>query len=267
MYKKLKELKKLIASLNSCVVAFSGGVDSAFLAKVVYDVLGKKSLAVTAVSPLYPEDELSEAKSLAKLIGIKHIIIKSNELKIKEFRDNPLNRCYYCKKELFSKLWKIANKFKMKHVIDGSTYSDINDFRPGIKALEELEVISPLKQVKLTKPEIRRLSKELGLRTWDKGSFACLASRFPYGTKITKKKLKMVEVSESFIKRLGIKQLRVRYHNKLARIEVSPKDFEIIMKNRDKIVKGLKKVGFFYITLDLLGYRTGSMNEPWIKRI
>lgn len=259
--RKFEKLKRILRSLESAVIAFSGGVDSSFLAKVAYDVLGDKAVAVTADSALYSEVE--EAKEIAKEIDIKHELFFTEELDIPEFSDNPPERCYYCKKELFSKLWEIAKQRGFKHVVDGTNYDDLGDYRPGMKASAELNVSSPLKDAKLTKSEIRELSKKLGLRTWSKPSMACLASRFPYGTHITHEKLSVVGEAEQFLRELGIKQLRVRHHENIARIEVLPEDMELLLKNgiRKKIVEKFKQLGYTYVTLDLSGYRTGSMNE------
>lgn len=258
---KSQRLNKLIKGMKSVLIACSGGVDSTFLVKVAYGVLGKNAIAVTAKSETYPKSELKEAIRLSKKIGIKHIIIESEETDIKGFKENSINRCYYCKKELFSKLKDIARKNGIKYVLDASNYDDIKDYRPGMIAAKELKVRSPLKEVKLTKKDIRVLSKNIGLETWDKPSFACLASRFPYHDKITKEKLKIIDRAENYLKKMGIKQLRVRYHRDIARIEVEKDDFSLLLKNSYKITNQLKKLGFNYITLDLQGYRTGSMNE------
>ncbi|HGJ66451.1 TPA: ATP-dependent sacrificial sulfur transferase LarE [bacterium] len=258
---KLNALKQIIKSLDSLVIAFSGGVDSTLLAKVAYEVLGDKAIAVTARSETYTKSELEDAIRIADEIGIKHEIIVSEELDIPEFSHNPTDRCYHCKKELLRKLKGIAESKGYKNVIEGANLDDTGDFRPGMKANAELGVVSPLKEAKLTKAEIRELSKQFGLPTWDKPSAACLASRFPYGTEITRDKLKIVGEAEAFLKSLGIVQLRVRHHDQIARIEVAEKDMIILFENRDKIVTKLKELGFKYVTMDLQGYRTGSMNE------
>ena len=243
------------------VIAFSGGVDSTFLVKVAYEVLGKNVIAVTAASSTYPKTELEEAKRLARLIGVRHIIVNSQETEVENFKRNPPNRCYYCKKELFSRLKEIAKKEKINYVLDGTNYDDLTDFRPGMKALRELNIISPLKDAKLTKEDIRNLSKLMNLDTWDKPACACLASRFPYGIRITKERLDRVEKAEAVIRNLGIRQLRVRYHNEIARIEVNKKDMQLLLEHSDSIVKKFKELGFIYVTLDMEGYRTGSLNE------
>lgn len=260
---KFQLLKDIIKEKGSAAVAFSGGVDSTFLVKVAYEVLGESLIAVTATSSTYPERELKEAIKYAKDMGVKHIIISSEELDIEGFASNPKNRCYFCKKELFTKIRDVALENGVKYVFDGSNLDDNGDYRPGMQAARELEVISPLKQAGLTKNDIRELSKELGLPTWDKPSFACLSSRFPYGHKITLPKLKMVDQAEQFLLDMGIKQVRVRHHGEIARIEVAPEEREQFfnIELMDKIGNKFKEIGFTYVTLDMLGYRTGSMNE------
>jgi uncharacterized protein len=258
---KLEALKDTLRSLESVVIAFSGGVDSTLLAKIAFDVLGDKALAVTARSETYTKSELEDAIKLAKKIGIKHEVIVSEELDIPEFSHNPANRCYYCKKELLKKLKEIAEAHDYKYIIEGANFDDTDDYRPGMRAVEEMGVRSPLKEVKLTKAEIRELSKQFGLPTWDKPSAACLASRFPYGTEITREKLNIIGNAEAFLKCFGIRQLRVRHHDQIARIEVAEKDMEILLQNREQIVSKLKELGFTYVTMDLQGYRRGSMNE------
>ncbi|MCG0274914.1 MAG: ATP-dependent sacrificial sulfur transferase LarE [Thermosediminibacteraceae bacterium] len=261
---KLEKLNNRIKELKRVIVAFSGGVDSTFLLKVCLDVLGKENvLAVTARSSTYPTREFEEAKKLAESLGANHEIIISEELEVPGFSDNPPERCYYCKKELFGKLLKMARERGFNYVLDGSNADDTGDFRPGMKAKDELGVLSPLKEAGLTKAEIRALSRKMGLPTWNKPSFACLASRFPYGEKITKEKLNRVEKAEDLLNSLGFVQYRVRSHGDLARIEVSPGEIERFFDKalREKVVAGLKELGFLYVSLDLAGYRTGSMNE------
>lgn len=269
MNTKLEILKENLKSHESVLIAFSGGVDSTFLLKVAYDVLQDKVIAVTATSSTYPKRELNEAKKYAKSIGVRHIIIESEELDIKGYSQNPVNRCYYCKKELYSKLKKVADENGIKYILDGSNFDDIGDYRPGMKAARELGVISPLKEAELTKEEIRTYSKEMGLPTWDKPSFACLSSRFPYGNEINSKKLKMVEDAEQFLLDLGFKQVRVRHHGEIARIEVAPderiKFFDLDVMN--KVGNKLKDIGYTYVTLDILGYKTGSMNAVLQKSV
>lgn len=261
---KLEKLKNLLQTYESVVVAFSGGVDSTFLSKVAFDTLKDKALAVTATSSTYPERELEEAKSLARKIGIRHTIIESEELDIPGFNKNPTNRCYYCKGELFGKLKVLADEKKLNHVLDGANFDDNSDYRPGATAAAELKVKSPLKECGFTKEDIRRFSKDLGLPTWNKPAFACLASRFPYGSTITKRGLQAVDQAESFIRSLGFEQVRVRHHDQIARIEIGKADMEKFFKNdtAEKVSSTLKKLGFFYVVLDIDGYRTGSMNLP-----
>ena len=258
---KLEQLKSNLKQMKCVAIAFSGGVDSTFLTKVAYDVLGENVVAVTASSSIFPKRELEEAKQFAKQIGMSHIITTSEETDIKNFSDNSLNRCYYCKKDLFSKMKKIAIENQIHYMLDGSNADDSLDYRPGMKALKELKIISPLIDVGLTKKEIRELSKNIGLETWDKPAFACLASRIPYGEKITKSKLKHVEKAEDFLSSLQCTQYRVRHHGDTARIEVLPDDFQKIFNHSSKIVDYFKKLGFSYVTLDLQGYKMGSLNE------
>ncbi|WP_326512681.1 ATP-dependent sacrificial sulfur transferase LarE [Clostridium intestinale] len=260
---KLELLKDIIRKKGSAAVAFSGGVDSTFLIRVAKEVLGDKLIAVTATSSTYPERELNEAIKYAKDFGVKHIIISSEELDIEGFASNPKNRCYYCKKELFTKVKEVALENGVEYVFDGSNLDDNGDYRPGMLAAKELLVVSPLKEAGLTKKDIRDLSKEYGLATWNKPAFACLSSRFPYGNKITLPKLKMIDQAEQFLLDMGIRQVRVRHHGEIARIEVAPEEREKFfnIEFMDKISSKFKKIGFIYTTLDIAGYRTGSMNE------
>ena len=260
MLKKLENLKSIIKNTGGAVVAFSGGVDSTFLLRVAAEVLADNVIAVTANSETYPKRELEEAKLFAKVQGIKHIVIETLELEIAGFADNPPDRCYYCKHELFSKLTDIAKSNGIKYVFDGSNYDDRNDHRPGMRAAKQLGVVSPLKEAQMTKEDIRELSREYGLSTWNKPSFACLSSRFPYGTKITPDKLVVIGEAEDFIRDLGFKELRVRHHDTIARIEVGKADLGRIVTFADEITAKLKSLGFLYVTLELSGYKTGSMN-------
>lgn len=263
MDEKLLKLNEILKSMGSVAVAFSGGVDSTFLLKVACDNLGDKVLAITASSSTFPEREMKEAIEFAKKIGAKHMVIKSEELDIEGFAKNPKNRCYYCKRELFSKMTAIASDNGYKFVLDGANADDIGDYRPGMTASKELGVRSPLLEAGLTKADIRRLSKEMGLPTWNKPSFACLSSRVPYGQEITAEKLNMIEQSEQFLLDHGFRQVRVRHHGDIARIEVSPDERERFfnLELMDAVSKKLQEIGFKYVTLDLKGYRTGSMNE------
>lgn len=263
IHDKYRVLQENLKALGSVAVAFSSGVDSTFLLKVAQEALGDKVIAVTASSCSFPKRELEEAKAFCEKNGIRQIIVESEELDIDGFRQNPKNRCYLCKHELFEKIWEIAKENGMNAVAEGSNMDDNGDYRPGLIAVKELGVSSPLRQAELSKAEIRELSKEMGLPTWDKQSFACLSSRFVYGETINEKKLGMVDKAEQLLLDMGFHQVRVRIHGNIARIEVLPGEIAKIVeeKNRMKIASKLKEYGFDYVTLDLLGYRTGSMNE------
>ena len=261
---KIEKLKEIFESMGKVLVAFSGGVDSTLLLRVAQDTLGVENvLAVTALSPLYPERELAGVKELIQTLGARHRLIQSNELEIPGFSKNPSNRCYYCKNKLFRELVEIAKEEAISFVVEGSTLDDDKDHRPGRMAIQELGIRSPLKEALFTKIEVRELSQELGLPTWDKPSFACLASRFPYGEEITEEGLKMVDEAEDFLFGLGFKQVRVRHYGNLARIEILKEEMARLMEGplREKVVSQLKKMGYLYITLDLQGFRSGSMNE------
>ena len=261
---KVQKLKTILKDLKRVVIAYSGGLDSAFLLKAAIDTLGKDNvLAVTARSETYPASEYREAIAIAKKFGAKHITINTRELNIKSFRSNPVNRCYYCKKELFKRLNTIKKRYGIEHVVDGTNLDDLKDIRYGSKAAEEEGVKRPLLEAGITKDDIRRLSKDLRLPTWNKPSFACLASRFPFNDRITIAGLKRIEEAEGRMHRMGFKQVRVRLHGKTARIEVPGGYFSLGLKLKEKIVRELKSLGFIYVTLDLEGYRTGSMHEEF----
>ena len=265
MNEKLKQLQEYLLSQGSVAVAFSGGVDSTFLLKVAHDTLGDKCVAVTASSCSFPERELKEAKAFCERNGIRHVVVRSEELEIEGFRHNPKNRCYLCKHELFEKIWDIARELGLNAVAEGSNMDDNGDYRPGLVAVRELGVLSPLRHIGLNKAEIRELSRELGLPTWNKQSFACLSSRFVYGETISEERLSMVDRAEQLLLNLGFHQVRVRIHGKLARIETDPAEFKKLLSVREKIVPALRDFGFAYVTMDLTGYRMGSMNETLEK--
>lgn len=260
---KLALLKKYLLELRTVAVAFSGGVDSTFLLKAAHDVLGDGCIAVTAYSEYFPEWESEEAKAFCEKEGICQILVKTREMEDEEFCKNPKNRCYICKKALFGELKEIAHKEGINDVIEGSNMDDLGDYRPGMQAIRELGIKSPLRECGLTKAEIRALSREMKLPTWKKPSYACLASRFAYGERITREKLTMVEQSEKLLMDLGFEQMRVRIHGQMARIEVPENEITRLVQPdiRKRITEELKGYGFSYVTMDLQGFRSGSMNE------
>ncbi len=265
---KLDRLKEIIKGLDSVIVAFSGGADSTFLLKISYDVLGENAVALTAISPSYPAFELEEARELAKDIGVRFITESSHELDIPGYQENSPKRCFFCKTELFNICFAKANELGIRNVVYGATLSDLGDFRPGMDAAKEMGARAPLLEAGLNKEEIRYLSRSMGLSTWDKPQMACLSSRIPYGTAVTEDRLKTIALSELFLRQLGLRQFRVRYHEKIARIEVDESEFERILSRdlREKISRRLKELGFTYVTIDIEGYRSGSMNESLIKQ-
>ena len=261
--KKMEFLKQALKNLGSAAIAFSSGVDSTFLLKMAHEVLGEHAVAITAKSDSFPKRELEEAEAFCKKEGIRQIMFESRELELPGFAQNPPNRCYLCKKAFLEKIKEIAKENGISFVAEGSNVDDEGDYRPGMQAVAELGIQSPLRAAGLTKREIRLLSKKMGLDTWDKPSFACLSSRFPYGEVITKERLAMVQQGEQLLQELGFSQFRVRIHGRMARIEVLPEDFPKLLQEetRNQITEKFREYGFAYAAMDLKGYRTGSMNE------
>ncbi len=259
---KYSHLLELLQSLERIVVAYSGGVDSTFLLRASIEALGVNNvLAITADSETYPDREREEAVRLAVAMNAPHEVIQTSELAIPGYAENPTNRCYFCKQELFSHLIPIAKSRGYQHVVFGAIADDLGEHRPGLQAAHDGGVRAPLLEVGLKKSEIRHLSRELGLPTWDKPSFACLSSRIPYGERITEEKLSMIDRAEAFLMQLGFRQVRVRQHDKLARIEVAPDKLQEIVAVADTVAQKLKEIGYSYVSLDLQGYRSGSLNE------
>jgi len=261
--KKYNDLISTIKDFGSVAVAFSSGVDSTFLLYAAKEALGDRVIAVTAQSCSFPKRELNEAKDFCEQQQIRHFICESEELDIDGFSHNPKNRCYLCKHELFEKIQKIAEQEKITAIVEGSNLDDNGDYRPGLTAVAELGIHSPLRSIGFTKEDIRALSRHFGLPTWNKQSFACLSSRFVYGETISREKLGMVDKAEQLLLDLGFHQVRVRIHGMIARIEIMPEEFPKIIQEdiRSQITESFKSFGFTYVSLDLTGYRTGSMNE------
>jgi uncharacterized protein len=262
---KVQDLKKQIAAMGSAAVAFSGGVDSTLILKLSRDVLGEDTIALTAVSASLPKRELQETIHLAKLLNVRQILLKTNETGKSGYLENSPMRCFHCKNEVYGKFVRFAKKAKINYVLDGTNADDVGDFRPGRDAAAAHDIRSPLVEAGLTKAEVRKLAKEFGLPNWNKPSAACLSSRIPYGTQVTVPVLSQIEHAEDTLRNLGFKQLRVRHHQDLARIEVNPADFLQVFEHRELIVQSLKEIGYAYITIDLAGFRSGSLNETLNK--
>ncbi len=267
MHGKQERLKDILRSYGKVAIAFSGGVDSSYLLKAAYDVLGIHVLAVTATSESFPQRELEEAKAFAQRYGIRHVVIGSEELDIHGFAQNPLNRCYLCKRELYGKIKRVAKENGITVIAEASNADDLNDYRPGLKAVAEAGVKSPLREAGLTKVEIRLLSREMGMNTWNKPSFACLASRFPYGETITREKLTMVDKAEQYLLDHGFTQVRVRHHGDVARMELLPDEIGRLLNGHlaEDVYRTFKGLGFTFSAVDIMGYRMGSMNEGMHK--
>ena len=258
---QLEQLRALFAAMPSVLVCFSGGVDSAFVLKVAHDVLGDRALGLTALSPALPLSERDDARKLAEELGAPHVLVDSHEIDDPSYTANPTNRCYFCKSELYRVAQREAEKRGIAVIVNGTNLDDLGDYRPGLDAARESEVRSPLVEARFTKEDIRRCAKLVGLRVWDKPAAACLASRIPYGTSVTMTRLRQIDEAEAALRSLGLRQVRVRYHDKLARVEVAQNELDRAFSLRREISAACKKAGFTYATLDLEGYRLGSHNE------
>ncbi len=263
LQEKFEHLKALLAPIRSAIVAFSGGVDSTFVLRVAHDVLGERVIGLTTTSPTMPSDDRTNALAMARRIGARHLVIESNELEVPGYAANPINRCYLCKHNLFTVCSAKAAELGIEEILDGLNLDDLNDYRPGIKAASESRVRHPLVEAQLTKAEVRELSKMLDLPTWDRAASPCLSSRFPYGTQITASGLDQVEAGEKVLHQLGFKVARVRYHGEVARLEVAADQVARLFDPaiRELVDNELRRIGFKYVTVDLRGFRSGSLNE------
>jgi len=259
---KKEKLQWILREMAGCVIGFSGGVDSTYLFAMARDVLGDRAVAVTITSEIHPEWELEEAKEVARLVGGKHRVLEAKALEIPGLAENPENRCYVCKKAIARELWKIAREEGVHFVLDGGNLDDRGDYRPGRLAAVETGIRSPLEEAGIGKDDIRRLSREMNLPTWDKPSYACLISRFPYGVYLTPEKMRKVALAEDFLREMGLRTVRVRYHDDVARLELGEEEYgRVVHELRESVVQKVKEAGFAYVALDLQGYRTGAMNE------
>jgi uncharacterized protein len=258
---KRERLRAVFEGMGSVLVAYSGGLDSAFVLAAARDVLGDRAIALTAVSPSLPEREKRDAMRIAEQLGARHELVESSEIHNPDYASNPSNRCFHCKSELYSITTRVRAELNLAYVVNGTNLDDLGDYRPGLEAAKEAGVRSPLVEAALTKDEVRALAKERGLDFWDKPAAACLSSRIPYGTSVTPERLQQIERLEDALHALGLRQLRVRYHDALARVEVAVSELPAAFAQREAIVAAGRAAGFTFVTLDLAGYKTGSLNQ------